>query len=74
MAQAELRRAPSAKDRERIKPRLVEPPLGWSLSEAVRDAMASTLREGGGGLGAEVANLAAVLSGRTADYVPCGAR
>jgi hypothetical protein len=74
VAQAELKRTPSTRDRERIKQRLVEPPLGWSLSESVREAMGSTLREGGGGLGAEVAILAAVLSGRTADYVPCGAR
>jgi hypothetical protein len=36
--------------------------------------MAATLRESLGGLTAEVANLAAALSGRTADYVPCGAR
>lgn len=74
VAQAELKRTGSATDRARIKQRLVEPPLGWSPSQAVREAMAATLREGGGGLGAEVANLAAVLSGRTADYVPCGAR
>lgn len=74
VAQAELKLAPDARDRERIKQRLVEPPLGWSLSEAVREAMATTLREGRGGLGAEIANLAAVLGGRTADYLPCGAR
>ena len=71
---AELERAPSAEDRNRIRRRLVEPPLGWSLSEAVREAMAATLREGRGGLAAEVANLSAVLEGRSVDYVPCGAR
>jgi hypothetical protein len=74
VAQAELKLAPDARDRARIKQRLVEPPLGWSNSDAVREAMAAALREGRVGLAAEIANLAAVLSGRSVDYVPCGAR
>lgn len=74
VAQASLRRAANASERERIKGRLVEPPLGWSLSEAAREAMAETLREGSGGLAEEIANLRKVLAGRASDYIPCGAR
>lgn len=73
VAQAELKLEPSIKGREHIKQRLVEPPLGWSLSASVRKSMDATLREGRGGLAQELANLTAVLAGRTSDYVPCGA-
>jgi len=60
--------------RGRIEQSLVEPPLGWSLSQAVRQSMEWVMAEGGGGLKDEFANLTAVLEGRLADYRPCNAR
>ena len=60
--------------RGRIEQSLVEPPLGWSLSQAVRQSMEWVMAEGGGGLNDEFANLTAVLEGRLADYRPCNAR
>jgi hypothetical protein len=75
VVEAELARTqgdPAA--RGRIEQSLVEPPLGWSLSRAVRDSMDRVMAAGGGGLQDEFANLTAVLDGRLADYRPCNAR
>lgn len=74
VAQAALKRTASPAERERIKQRLVEPPLGWSLSQTAREAMSETLRQGGGGLAEEIAILAKVLAGNTSNYRPCGPR
>ena len=56
--------------RQRIEDSLVEPPLGWSLSAAVRKAMDRVMAEGDGGLRAEFANLAAVLDGEPGSIGP----
>ncbi len=81
VAQAELAALESETDasqlqsaRERLRKRLVEPPLGWSLSGAARSAMDRTLGSGDGGIAGEVANLAAVLAGNADAYRWCGAR
>lgn len=58
----------------RLQERVVEPPLGWSLSRDVREEMDETLKEGKGGLDKEYAMLAALLRGDAGVYEPCHAR
>ena len=79
----QLQDARAANDQEavvRIKKSLPEPPLGWSLSRAMRESMDRTLADaqgglpGGGGLEAEFRNLSLVLSGQRGGYRPCNAR
>ena len=74
VVQSALAAAPDDATRQRIQRALVEPPLGWSLSKAVRDAMDKTMDERGGGLAAEFANLQAVLDGDIGQYKPCKAQ
>jgi hypothetical protein len=61
-------------ERRRIEQSLLEPPLGWSLSQAVRESMDTVMAEGGGGLQGEFANLTAVLNDQGNGYRPCRAR
>ncbi len=57
-----------------VQQRAVEPPLGWSLSEEVRQEMDRALSQRIGGLGTEYKMLAALLRGDAAGYVPCQAQ
>lgn len=87
VAKATMDKAASDAERERIKGRLVEPPLGWSLSQAARTAMDDTLAEAARqaldapadqirGLALEIASLRAKLDPEStqATYRTCGAR
>jgi hypothetical protein len=71
-AQAAAGDDPAALDR--LRKRAVEPPLGWSLSEAVRDEMDKVLAARAGGLDEEYAMLEALLAGNASAYVQCAER
>ena len=58
----------------RLEERAVEPPLGWSLSNDVRDEMDRVLKAGEGGLDREYGMLKALLLGDLSGYVACRAR
>ena len=60
--------------RKQVMERMVEPPLGWSLSKYVRTAMDQVLNIPGGGLGKEFQMLEAVLNDNLADYRACKAQ
>jgi hypothetical protein len=53
----------TAQDVQAIRSRYVEPPLGWSMSQEVRDGMDQTLDTEGGGLGTQFGYLDQVLGG-----------
>jgi hypothetical protein len=57
-----------------LQQRAIEPPLGWSLSEEVRQEMDRALSQRLGGLDTEYEMLAALLRGDAAGYVPCQAQ
>jgi len=59
---------------DRLRKRAVEPPLGWSLSKAVRDEMDKVLAARAGGLDEEYAMLEALLAGNASAYVHCAER
>jgi hypothetical protein len=67
VAQANLdeARAKGAEEEEKqkLRERVVEPPLGWSLSGEVREEMDRVLDERGGGLQRELDILQALLRG-----------
>jgi hypothetical protein len=71
---AQLAGVKTADERARVKARMVEPPLGWSLSGTVRAAMDAVLDQGAGGLAAEVAVLRAALAGQVDPGMACNAR
>ena len=50
-------------ERQRLKRRMIEPPLGWSLSDEVRHDMDRVLDELSGGLRVEFERLEAALAG-----------
>ncbi|NCA71632.1 MAG: hypothetical protein EOM91_16425 [Sphingobacteriia bacterium] len=72
--QAALAKALSPVERRRIEQSMVEPPLGWSLSETARLTMDETLDHESGGLEAELDNLRALLAGDITAYRPCDPR
>ncbi|MEA3275154.1 MAG: hypothetical protein U9Q81_07695 [Pseudomonadota bacterium] len=59
---------------KRLKARAIEPPLGWSLSNDVRNEMDRVLADGHGILSREYAMLHALLQGNQVNYEPCRAR
>jgi hypothetical protein len=59
---------------KRLKERAIEPPLGWSLSNDVRDEIHRVLADGEGGLSREYAILRELLEGNHLNYPPCRAR
>jgi hypothetical protein len=63
---------PGEADRQRLKRRMIEPPLGWSLSDEVRHDMDRVLDELSGGLQRELERLEAALAGEF--RVDCEAR
>ncbi|WP_242463931.1 hypothetical protein [Thiococcus pfennigii] len=73
-AQIDLAQAESAEERAKIRRAMVEPPLGWSLSEAAWRYMDDALDTEGTGLAIEFDNLRAVLAGRIDDYRKCRAQ
>ncbi|MEA3291117.1 MAG: hypothetical protein U9Q71_02230 [Pseudomonadota bacterium] len=60
--------------KKQVMERMVEPPLGWSLSEYVRTAMDQALDHPGGGLDKEFRMLEAVLNDNLANYRACNAQ
>jgi hypothetical protein len=68
-----LTAARSPEQRARARARMVEPPLGWSLSEEVRAAMDAVLDEEAGGLRAQFATLRAALAGHVDPSRRCNA-
>lgn len=58
---------------EQIKKKMIEPPLGWSLSDEVRTAMNQTYYNKSGGLETEFQMLEAVLNYNLAGYQKCNA-
>lgn len=68
----QLARAEDKAQRERIEQRILEPPLGWSLSNEVREAMDTVLDRRDGGLDRELSLLEAALGGDTSRR--CNAR
>jgi hypothetical protein len=74
VASASLARATSDEERALVRAKMIEPPLGWSLSRAVRDAMDRVLDERGGGLDREMGVLEAALAGHAAKNERCNAR
>jgi hypothetical protein len=67
VVQAKLKEARDAgleaEEKERLRERAIEPPLGWSLSEDVRGEMDDVLKNRGGGLRRELEILQALLRG-----------
>ncbi|MCG6896230.1 MAG: hypothetical protein LJE60_03865 [Thiocapsa sp.] len=63
----------SSAQREAINRPLVEPPLGWSLSDSARRSMDRTLDSEAGGLSLELDNLRTVLAGQLDLYRRCHA-
>jgi hypothetical protein len=61
-------------EKQRLRKRAIEPPLGWSLSKDVREDMDRVLDERGGGLDQELGILEALLRGETLAGVSCHAR
>lgn len=57
-----------------LRERVIEPPLGWSLSKKVREEMDEALKTGKGWLDVELAMLKDLLLGHTDKYVQCKAR
>lgn len=57
-----------------LQERAVEPPLGWSLSEEVRQEMDRVLSQRKGGLDAEYNMLETLLRGDASGYAPCQAQ
>jgi hypothetical protein len=74
VANASLARATSDEKRALVRAKMIEPPLGWSFSGAVRDAMGRVSDERGGGLDQEMAVLEAALAGHAAQGERCNAR
>ncbi len=85
--EAELAQAEDARTQAQIRQRMIEPPLGWSLSQAVREKMDTTLEQAARdaqqnpanelqGLALEIATLRAKLNpeSTTAEYTNCRAR
>ena len=72
--QINLARADDAEEKEQVRQAMVEPPLGWSLSEAAWRYMDNALDAQNTGLAKEFDNLRAVLAGRISDYTPCKAQ
>lgn len=60
--------------KKQVMERMVEPPLGWSLSKYMRTAMDQVLNNPGGDLGKEYLLLEAVLNGKLTDYQACKAQ
>jgi hypothetical protein len=60
--------------RKQVMERMVEPPLGWSLSRYMRTAMDKVLNNPSGSLGKEYLLLEAVLNGKLTDYRACKAQ
>lgn len=57
-----------------VESRYVEPPLGWSLSQEVREGMDNTLRNEQGGLDRQFRYLAIALGLEQGEVPPCAAR
>jgi hypothetical protein len=57
-----------------VESRYVEPPLGWSLSQEVREGMDNTLRNEQGGLDRQIHYLAIALGLEEGEVPPCAAR
>jgi hypothetical protein len=74
VAGQKLAAAASPAQRARVRARLIEPPLGWSLSEEVRAAMDAVLDAETGGLQDQFARLRDALAGRIDPAWRCNAR
>ena len=66
--------AADAKTIAAVESRYVEPPLGWSLSQEVREGMDNTLRNEEGGLDRQFRYLAIALGLEQGKVPPCAAR
>ncbi|MEN8175645.1 MAG: hypothetical protein ABFS23_07770 [Pseudomonadota bacterium] len=65
--------ATSDAERRRLRKTAVEPPLGWSLSESIREEMDHTLDNESGDLADEFAILKKLLGGSATAYPSCRA-
>lgn len=72
--QSRLATAMDEKQKKRIRARMIEPPLGWSLSTDVRAAMDEVIDTGSGGLDKELRILDIALGNASGDYIKCNAR
>lgn len=74
VVQSRLRAATDEDRKRRLKEESIEPPLGWSLSEDMRQAMDTVLDRRSGGLDREFAILQAAIAGTLSPQDRCNAR